>query len=250
MRADERAALQAIQRDQNIRQGISSGVKKAAAIGTAATLGSTGILSEGIKKIAPFLNSFITSDLAVKGISKINPFLGNLLKKGQKMGLDIEEGLDFLKNKMNPESQEQEVNQQTQAAESNKPANENPIEAFAPELHNHLVQEVSKGKKPLEALHSAKGNQRLLSQVELVAKNLKNDLLDVLSRFYSPEVLGIADQSKTGLQGANALAQAFERVPPQQPPTTQPQAAPQMGKGEQALTAILQQINQRLGGNP
>ncbi len=144
----------------------------------------------------------------------------------------------------------QQAAQQAPMNMSQMSANLNPLELLTPDLHNHIVSEISKGRKPFEALHTAKRDKALATQVELMAKELGSKLFDILARFYSPAALGGSGQSKAGLQGANALAQAFERVPPQQPPSAQPQAAPQMGKGEQALTAILQQINQRLGGNP
>jgi hypothetical protein len=46
----------------------------------------------------------------MKGINKFSPKLGKILKQGQSMGLDVAEGLEFVKNKMNePEKKRQEA---------------------------------------------------------------------------------------------------------------------------------------------
>ena len=71
--------------------------------GAATTAAGIGLYS----KIAPFLSDLIPVDLAIKGISKFSPQLGNFLKKGQKMGLDIKEGIDYIKNNAPQQEEEQ-----------------------------------------------------------------------------------------------------------------------------------------------
>src|ERR1700690_2790541 len=85
---DELAAEAEIERSQ----GRDKLVKKGLAAGAGLAL------SAGATRLLPFLNEHIPIDLAIKGISKINPKIGNLLHEGTKMGLNVSEGLDYLKS--------------------------------------------------------------------------------------------------------------------------------------------------------
>ncbi len=70
LRPDEAANLSKVERDQEMRSNIKSGVKGIASIASlagGAALGSSGLGS----KIMPFLSSYIPIDLAMKGINKV-----------------------------------------------------------------------------------------------------------------------------------------------------------------------------------
>jgi len=73
---------------------VKSGVGTAAALGGAAF--GTGIAS----RVLPFLSSYIPADLAMKGINKVAPQLGKYLKKGMEQGLNLQDGLDFIKSNL------------------------------------------------------------------------------------------------------------------------------------------------------
>lgn len=79
--------------DSRLRQGAS------AIAGIATAAGATGIAS----RVMPFLSKYIPSDLALKGINKVAPNIGKYLKKGMEKGLNIQDGLDFVKNGLNRE---------------------------------------------------------------------------------------------------------------------------------------------------
>src|SRR6188768_1514085 len=103
LRPDEEANLAEVERDRRFR-GLVKGAATTA-VGVGASLGGSGIAS----KILPFINEYVPVDLAIKGISKISPQIGDMLKKGQQMGLDVGEGLSFLKDKMESTQQQQQA---------------------------------------------------------------------------------------------------------------------------------------------
>jgi hypothetical protein len=102
LRPDEKASQHDIQKSHKFDKLLKKGVKSAAGLATAAT--GIGISS----KILPFLSEFIPADLALKGISKVSPKIGDFLNKGLKAGLDLKSGLDFLKEKIQPEEEKED----------------------------------------------------------------------------------------------------------------------------------------------
>ncbi len=128
MRPDERANQEEIEREQRLRRGVGAASQGAAGLGTAAF--GAGMAS----RILPFINEFIPADLAIKGISKISPSIGSFLKEGQKAGLDIEKGLQFVKDKLTPTGQEKNI-----------------IQQYSPELYQFIQDEINQGRSPLEA---------------------------------------------------------------------------------------------------
>lgn len=108
LRPDEIASKSNIEAEERTTGRVKQGASLALSAGLGTAAAATGIAS----KIAPFLNQYIPVDLAVRGISKISPKLGNILKKGQSMGMDINEGMEFIKRKMaEPEKKKQESKQ-------------------------------------------------------------------------------------------------------------------------------------------
>ena len=131
MRPDEQAAYSEIERAQSRDSNIKRGVKTAASI----AIGAAGLSS----RILPFLSEYIPTELAMKGINKVSPQLGNFLQKGQKMGLNLKDGLDFIKDNMQ---------------EKKEPAKQskNIIKQYSDKLHEALESKIKKGLTPAQAI--------------------------------------------------------------------------------------------------
>lgn len=101
LRPDERASQAQIEREH----GFNKAIKRT---GQTALSLAAGVTGAGLaSKLLPFLGGVIPIDLAIKGISKISPKLGDFLNQGMKQGLDVKEGLQFIKNKILPEDEKQ-----------------------------------------------------------------------------------------------------------------------------------------------
>lgn len=133
LRPDEQATNAQIERSQGQDRNLGRGLKAAATLGTAAIGG--GIAS----RVMPFLSEYIPAELAMKGINKVSPKLGEFLQKGMSKGLNLKDGLEFIKDSFGSKQEE--------------PAKENSniIQQYSPELFEFLKTHVQKGKSPLEA---------------------------------------------------------------------------------------------------
>jgi hypothetical protein len=212
MRPSERATQAVINRDKEEKEFIKGGLKTVAGLGLSASSFALG------SKILPFLSKHIPADLVVKGINKISPELGSFLKKGMDAGLNIEEGKQFLKDKLQPKENAQD--------------NRNIIEQYSPELHQFIEGEIQKGRQPLEAGALAQLKKEFADPIKKLTKDHKAPFSALLQTVY-----GGGQQSQQGQQ----------QPQPQQPQQGQPQNQ-QSGQGQQALMAIMQKINQTLGG--
>lgn len=203
LRPDEEASLSQIERDRELRGNIGSGLKAAGSLALGA--GAAGIGG----KLMPFLNQYIPADLAVKGISKLSPKVGDFLKRGQAMGLNIEEGLQFVKDKLG----------------GDQPAKQslNIIEQESPELFQYLNEEIRKGRTPLQAAGLARlASSKFLNQIKKLEKNHKTNWTSIIQSVFGNE--GMAN------------------------PSQQPQQEQQQTGGSEKLMAILQKIQQSRGG--
>lgn len=196
LRPDEEATYSEIERNKG---GLSKSIKTAANIGLTAT--GLGISS----KIAPFLSPLIPKDLALKGISKLSPKLGDFLKKGLEQGLNLGDGLDFIKDNMGGKQNTPEPTKQ----------NGNIIEQYDPELFTYIKDRIGKGIPILQAGEKAKDHPRFANAIKKLEKDHKTPWASIL-------------QSVFGGQG-------------------QEQPQQQGGQGQQALMAILQQVQQARG---
>lgn len=210
------AANQAeIERDERFRSNVKRG------IGTAASLAGAGALATGgalASRIMPFLNKYIPVDLAIKGINKVSPRVGAFLKKGQEMGLDVEEGLNFIKEKISP--------QQEPAKE-----NRNIIQQYSPELHKFISDQVSGGRTPIEAAAIAQHDKRFADVIKKLTKDHKTPWSSIIESIY----------------GSGQNAQPNQSTNQQQQQTQQQPQQGQAGPGQTALMDILNRINKRLG---
>lgn len=169
MRADERAVEERIRRNQETENRIHGGIKTAAGIGMG--LAGAGVAS----RLLPFLSEHIPLQLAMKGISAISPQIGKFLAKGQAMGLDIKEGMDFVKGKMTPK----EESENTSAKE-----NRNIIEQYSPELHAFIDQAVKQGVPVISAGYQATQNPKFKDAIFKLTKDHKMDWSTILQNVY------------------------------------------------------------------
>ena len=220
-RPDEIATESQIRKNLQEEQRFRNVGKTAVGLATGASL--TGIGA----KIAPFLNKYIPSDLAVKGISKISPQLGNILKKGQSMGLDIEEGLNFVKDQFLGSKKQEPAKQ-----------NLNIIEQESPELFKFIDQEIRNGRKPIEAAALAQNDKRFMNIIKKLMKTHNASWSSIIE-----SIFGSGEQALPNTQQNPVNAQQPTSNVQQQAPNTQ-----QPGQGQAALMAILQKIQQDRGG--
>jgi len=211
MRPDELANESQIELENRFKGNIKKGIGAAASAGTAAVAGSMA------SKVLPFLNQYIPFDLAMKGINKVNPKLGSFLKRGQEAGLNVKDGLDFIK-----------ANLQASNAEPAKQS-KNIIEQESPELHQFLDQEIRKGRKPIEAGALAQNDKKYSSVISKLTKAHKTPWSAIIESVFGSGEMGLPQQ------------------------TSQESAQPQLsnqgskpGPGQQALMDILAKINEKL----
>lgn len=197
LRPDEQANLSEIERAESRDSNLKKGIKLA----TSLSLGS---------KVLPFLNEYIPADLAMKGISKVAPKVGEFLKKGTASGLNLKDGLDYLKNEFT--SQESKK----QPAKENR----NIIEQYSPELHQFIDEQVKNGRSPLEAGALAQHDKRFSNIISKLSKDHKTPWSGILQTVYG-------------------------NIQSQQ--TKQNNQTQQPGQGQAALMSILQKLQQSRG---
>lgn len=214
MRPDEAAAQSEIERAYARDRNISRGVK------TAASIGASVALPYAVGKILPFLSEHIPLDLAVKGISKVSPKFGEFLKQGASMGLDVKEGINFIKNQF-----------------SNEPAKENRniIQQYSPELHDFIQEKVKSGQSILEAGARATMKPNFEKIIRKMEKDHRTPWTSILETIYGNNTESQKQQPQKNRNDA-------------QQSTQQNNAPQEQGSGNNRLMAMLQQIQQLRGG--
>lgn len=244
MRPDEQAAYSEIERSQTRDRTLKSGLKTAA---TAAVGFGGSALALGGKlgsKIMPFLNEYIPADLAMKGINKVSPRLGEFLKKGMSKGLNLKDGLEFIKENLGSQKKPKEQ--------------KNILEQYSPELNEFIKGHIQKGRAPLEAAALAtigeEGN-KFNKIIQKMAKDHKTSFSAIIQSIFGAaknnqqpqlanDVMNPVGSQPSGPPSAEQ--QAFTKQ--QQNSPTPPQQQGKPGAGQQALMSILQKIQQTRGG--
>lgn len=189
MRPDEIAAQAEIERSQGRDKLVRKGV----------TAGAGLALAGGAARILPFLSEHIPLDLAIKGISKINPKIGNLLNEGTKMGLNVSEGLDYLKS---------------QFSQAEEPAKKrNPLQDFEtnyPELAQGLMNTIQNGQTPQAAAAILKQSTSLGKQVKKLEKEVGKNFIDYVLELFGPQGEGMQPQ-----QQPQPISQGQQNAPQQ-----------------------------------
>jgi len=232
LRPDEMANKAQIERDQRMRQNVSRGV------GAGIGLASTAIGA----RVAPFLSEYIPTDLAMKGLQKVAPKVADFLRKGQSAGLDIKQGMDFIKSKLSPT---EEPAQEAKGAEDSR----NLIEKHAPELHQFIVDKMKKGEsfRRAGALARLEGGGKTFSKtIEKLMKDHKASWEDMIEAIYggAQSASGAAPSQAQAPQqphpnsakGVQAARQAAQMQQPQQAQPQQQQAPTDWGGFKEELT--------------
>jgi hypothetical protein len=181
-------------------------------------------------KVMSLINKYIPESLAMKGLSKIDPRLGKFMALGQEMGHSFDELKSFLGERVQ-ESEKEEA----------KPAKaeRNIIEKESPELHQYIFEQIKKGMNPLKAATGASFDKsnRFSKAIEKLEKQHNKPFYDIVR-----EVYGAGERSLPKQGFAQEETERFQNQYGEQP-----QGQQQSGQGQQALMAVLQKINQKLG---
>lgn len=207
LRPDEMAAEEQVKKSQNFDKLAKKGVKTAVGLGVgAATLGAGA-------RLMPFLNDLIPTDLAIKGISKVNPEVGKFLQKGMSQGLDVKDGLKFVKKQFGIGS------------ESPAKDDRSIIEQYSPELYQFLMGEIQKGQTPFNAAVLAAKSGKYQKEIQQMQKDHKTGFGALVNSVFGGGQMAVKNQSKAAVQ----------QNQPQQAP-------PQSGNSDQAILAALEKI--------
>jgi hypothetical protein len=199
-RSDEQANQSEIERDKKFRGNIGKAV---------GTIGTPAIAGPLASRILPFLNEYIPPALAVKGINKVSPKLGDFLNKGQEMGLNIEEGLNFIKQKLG--GQKSELTKE----------NRNIIQQYSPELFQFIDEEIKGGRNSIEgAAAIAQNDKRFSNIIQKIIKDHKAPWSSIVESIFrgqgNPQENQQKDQeiqSQQGnLQAKDQLLQAMQAL--------------------------------------
>jgi hypothetical protein len=184
LRPDEIAAESEIERSRKMDKTLKKGAKIALA-----------------SSVAPFLSSYIPTDLAVKGISKLSTKLGDFLKAGISAGLDPKEGLNYIKNQIDTE-------------ESSKANMErNIIQQYSPELFEFINSEIQKGRSPLEAGALAQVNSKFKNIIKKMTDDHKTPFSSILQTVFGQGVQqGQSGQPQQGGGSDDQLISALQNI--------------------------------------
>ncbi len=235
LRPDEKSAQSDIEQSRNFDQKLKSGLSTAANIGL--TVAGAGIAAKAISplasKIMPFINKYIPTDVALKGISKVSPEIGHMLESGMKQGLSINEGLDFLKNKLGSVKKE---------SEEKPPQNRSIIQKYSDNLHQYINELIQKGTPPIQAASNAKKflDKKQLDIIKKIENDYKTDFGSIVESIFGK---GDMSQKPSSAESMEAKMSKFSQ-PEQQmqsPQQSQPQQQAQQGGLDPQVAQILQQ---------
>lgn len=217
MRPDELANQALIERDMAKRKNIMRG---ASTLGGLAVTGLGGgkALAGLASNVAPFLSQYLTPDIAMKGLKKVAPQLGEFLERGVKAGLNVEDGLNYIKESLQPK-EEAEIGQK------------NIIEQYSPDLFQFIQSKISEGMTPLQAAALAQmpGKSSFANVIKKIEKDHKTPWSNIVQTVFgnesnaaqpqpaqqqAPDTQGLASFGK-GIGGAisdNFYNQAFDAL--------------------------------------
>jgi hypothetical protein len=221
-------ASEEIKRQGNRPAQIAKTVGSAAS--AAASLYSGGNI---LGKVLPMLSQYLPEDLAIKGLNKIDPRFGKFIQKALSNGQSFDEVRDFIGEK---------------AEEQKTLDNRNIIEQVSPELFQFLKDQIGKGRQPIEAGAIAQHDKKFADIIKKLMKDHKTNWSDIIQSIFGN------GQTAQPQQAQNALTQQAMQPPgslPTQNASTEANAFQrqqgQSGQGQQAITAILQKIQNKLG---
>ena len=197
LRSDEAANQAQIERDKKYRGNI----KKAAAT-VATTAGTAAAVGSGLaSKVMPFFNQYIPTALAIKGINKVSPQLGSFLKKGQDMGLNVEEGMNFIKDKLSKGEKQRPANQER-----------NIIEQYSPELHQFIKERVGKGDTPIAAGLAARTSKKFDDAITKLTKDHKSPWSSIVESVFGNGQTAQPTQQQNPQQSQNQPSGNWDQI--------------------------------------
>lgn len=184
--------------------------------GGAASFGSKA-LSKLVPAVGALINQYVPENLSISGLNKIDPRFGKFIQGAIKEGYSYEDLREFIGDKINK-------SQSSEPAKQNK----NIIEQYSPELHQFILGEIQSGQTPMQAgaravFDKSKNFEKIIRKME---KDHKTNWSDIIETIY-----GNQEKAQTS----------------NQPQQSNQQEQKENGSGQQALMAILEKINQRLG---
>jgi hypothetical protein len=241
LRPDERASETSVERSKQHNERLKTGAKTALNVGLAAT--GLGTASKALGPIAsrvlPFINEHIPTDLAIKGISKISPEIGKILQRGMQTGLDVKEGLQFIKG-------------QIQGNEK-PPEERNILQKYSDTLHEYIQNMIQQGNPPLEAAAKAKRflTGKAAEDIKKIEKDYKTDFGNIVESIFGKVNMAQQQPGDSG-QLQNDVMNP-EGSMPTRPPSAEMQAAtnPMSQQGQnpqvkQQLAQAMQLLAQKL----
>lgn len=179
--------------------------KKAAltAVGSAAGYLGLSSLKGILPKIQAFVSDFLPEKISSQGLKSVDPRMKNFIDKAEEEGYDFSEIKSFIKQKLNKEEPINKVK-------------ENPIQKYSSDLHDFIVQEIGKGRSPLQA--------GALAEMGVGGKNF-NQVIGKLKK----------DLNSTWANIVESVYGSSQQAQPQQPQS--PQQAPQQAASTQPIQA-------------
>jgi|SRR5579863_5119183 len=175
----------------------SEGPKRFAQTATKIGIGAAATaFSPLLSRAAPFLSQYIPEDLAIKGLSKISPSFGKFIQSARDKGYDFQEVKDFIGEQIN----------QSQSAKESR----NIIEQYSPELHQFILGEIQKGRKPIEAAALAQNDKRFGDVIKKLVKDHKAPWSQILQGIY-----GNGDMAQPSQPAQNPQSQAVLQKKPE-----------------------------------
>jgi hypothetical protein len=187
----------------------------------------------------PFLSEGLPLGIAMKGLQKISPKLASYLKRGQKLGLDVEEGMRFIKDKLQPQDLSESQTQQPEKAKA---------QARPQSLFRRLVGDIDFSQLDERTTKEISFFEKIASQLEKKGKDEKDPAVKNLKKKIDKALKGM-----TGMIESEAMQMEPQQEIEQQPIQGQPIPGQtqiqeqQPEQGQQALMAILQKIQASRG---
>lgn len=195
-RPDELASKRQIERSENFNSNTGKLFK------TAKNVGSLGLGVGLSSKILPFLSDYITPEIALKGISAVSPQIGSFLKKGLSKGLDLKEGLDYVKKQIQPKENQKEEQPEQKT---------NILEQYSPELFNFIKGEVDKGRPVLEAGAMANILDKFKPIIKKITEDHKTPFSSILQTIFGQDQGVNPEQENTQEQQRQQGLQQFNK---------------------------------------
>lgn len=217
--------------EEELRRGNKplKAIKYATSLGVGA-LGGNSL----VNRILPFLNNHIPENIAKKGIAKVSPHLGKFVESATNLGHDFYEIRDFIRGKAAEEKEE-----------FKKPKeNRNVIQQYSPELHQYILDEIQKGRSPLEAGAVASMQDTFKEAIKKITKDHKAPFSSIIETVYGNSGKEKAIKNAIARQSRQPSELSRESLINQFDESQQ--ANPQQNQGKAALLQTMQEITETL----